>query len=56
MALQGYTRRHSWDNKSAAQNQAKNLKSQFKSVRVVRESGVFVNDVRYVVYTKGSKR
>lgn len=56
MALEGYTKRHAWSSKQAAQHQAKNLKSQYKSVRVVKKQGVFVNDVQYVVYTKGSKR
>ncbi len=54
--MQGYTKRHTWTTKAAAQSQAKQLKKQYKSVRVVKETGVFVNDVKYVVYTKGCKK
>lgn len=55
MALAGYTERHSWSSKDAAQNQAKQLKKQYTSVRVVKKTNMF-NETKYTVYTKGSKR
>lgn len=54
-ALSGYTERHSWSTKSAAQYQAQQLKKQYKSVRVVKKTNMF-NETNYTVFTKGSKR